>query len=223
MKFLNSMKRSNSIRNYGVAATATLAIAAFVHSQPTKAQVKAMSVPRPAYNVTTSLDYVGDYGYYNLGSLTSMPTNADLSDPSRWKWVRYTNPANVRSIWAWAAIGDGACGHAHISWGLWGKYAYKIAGFNIVKWTWLGGATQSGDVGANGSCVWNVNNSMQQAFGENYGWGDNYLNVNANVIGASFKYTEFVLGSISVSHGSVSCPPTNYCSHPTYSILYSVQ
>jgi hypothetical protein len=222
MNFPNPMTRLFMKRNYWLAGAAALAMTATAHAQPTKAQVQGMAVPLLSYNVTTSLDYVGDYGFYTLGSLTSLPFNADLSNPSLWKWVRYKNPANVRNIWAWAANGDGACGHAHISWGLWGRYSYRIASLPLTKLVWLGGATQSADTGPNGSCLWNVKNSFQQTFGEDYGWGDNYLNVNITSRGSGFKYTEFILGSFSVSHGAASCPPTNYCSHPTYSVLYSV-
>jgi hypothetical protein len=192
-----TLKTVGSLLAIGIMTWGSLA-----EAQPTKAQIKGMSMPRSSYNITKDLAYPGDYGYYYLGSTSALSTTADLSNGSYWNWVRYKNPGNVRNIWSWASLSDpGVCSHGHISYGLWGRYAIKVGGTTFRGWVWVGGGTKSGDTNSNGSCVWDVDNSFEDTFGEDFGWGDMYTNLDITQSSSILKYTEFVLGSIAVSHG----------------------
>ncbi len=37
-------------------------------AQPTRQQMEAITMPPPRYDMTTTLDYVDDYGYFYVGS-----------------------------------------------------------------------------------------------------------------------------------------------------------
>lgn len=194
-----------------------------LHAQPTKAEMLAITMPRPSYSVTKTLTYRGDYGYYALGSDRALNHMApDLGNPNNWSWVRYINTANVREIWSWVSLYPNAlnvCSHGHISYGLWGKYKAKIGGIALVGWQRIGMGTLSGDI-VNGSCKWDVSNSFQRTFGEDFGWGTNYATMNIRN-STNILYTEFVLGGITVSHNAVNCG-SPLCGHPTYMVLYSL-
>jgi hypothetical protein len=193
-------------------------------AQPTKASMEALTMPRPSFNVTKTLAYPGDYGYYQLGSdrpLDHMTTN--LGDPKNWFWVRYVNSGNAREVWAWVSLypnPQGVCSHSHISYGLWAKFKYTVNGTTVTAWQRIGMGTQSGDI-VNGSCKWDVVNSFQQFAGADFGWGTNYATANIRNVAAAFKYTEFVLGGITVSHGAGSCG-TFQCGHPAYMVLFTL-
>lgn len=215
------MKKTAILRSGALSALVLAAWVPHAQAQPTKAQIQGQTMPRSSYNQTTDLTYDGDWGYYHIGTTGALSTSADLGNGAYWNWVRYRNPGNVRNVWSWASLSDpGVCSHGHISYGLWGRYQFNIAGMTLRNWVWLGGGTKSGETNSSGNCVWDVDNSFEDTFGETFGWGDNYTNVNITQTTSAFKYTEFVLGSIAVSHGGYC--GSFYCKHPTYSVLYSL-
>jgi|GEM_PF-6033658 len=199
-----------------------LAAAAVASAQPTKAQMQAINMPAPFYNVTKDLKYTGDYGYYTVGSLRQLPhQTVNLGSPSNWNWIRYTNSGNVRNVWAYgSAYNSGVCNHGHISYGLWGKYQYTIIGQAITGWSRLAMSTQSGEM-INGTCKWEIDNSFSRFAGEDFGWGTKYINSDARSFPSYFKYKEYVLGGIVVSHGGANCG-TFQCGHQWYAVLYSL-
>lgn len=200
----------------------SLASAAVVSAQPTKAQMLAITMPAPFYNVTKDLKYPGDYGYYTVGTLRQLPhQTTNLGSPSNWNWVRYTNSGNVRNVWAYgSAYNSGVCNHGHISYGLWAKYQYSYNGVVIRNWLRIAMSTQSGEM-INGSCKWEIDNSFSRFAGEDFGWGTKYINSDIRTSPSYFKFTEYVLGGIVASHGGGNCG-TFQCGHPWYAVLYSL-
>ncbi len=190
-------------------------------AQPTRQQMEAITMPPPRYDVTTTLDYNGDYGYYYVGSEREFTNTENLGDPNKWYWVRYKNPGNTRNIWAWVSMGtSGVCSHGHLSYGVWGKWQYNFGFSKVSGWSRLGMGTKSGDSQPY-SCVWDVNNSLT-SISQDFGWGDNYVNRNISGVGSYFRYTEYVVGGITVSHGGYCASPYNHCGHKIYSVLYSL-
>lgn len=212
------------MKTWKLSAFALVISAVVVQSQPSKAAMEAITMPRASYNITKTLAYPGDYGYYSLGSdrpLNHMTT--DLGNPNNWHWVRYVNNGNAREVWGWVSLypnPSNVCNHGHVSFGLWGRYAYTVGGVTVRNWIRIGMGTQSGEI-INGSCKWDVVNSFQQFAGPDFGWGVKYATANIRNVTSAFKYTEFVLGGITVSHGAASCG-TFQCGHPAYFVLYTL-
>lgn len=200
-----------------LAAVLALA-AASLHAQATKAGMEAITMPAPRIDLTDNLDYPGDWGYWTVGS--SRPLNhqtVNLNNPANWNWVRYTNTGNAKEVWFMAGMADNVCGHAHLNYGLWGKYTLKIGWITSVNWVRIGMGTQSGEL-VNGTCRWDVNNSLT-AISPDFGWGTNYIT--GNYRNFPFKFTEFVAGILGSSHGSGSCG-TFQCGHAVGSYLWTL-
>ncbi len=182
-------------------------------SPPSQAQVEAITMPPPHYNKTKDLTYAGDYGYYSLGNEREFSTTENLGDPNLWYWVRYKNSGNVRNIWAWGSMNRyDVCSHGHISYVVWGKWQYNIGGIAYTGWSRLGLGTKSGFPQNNGSCKWSVNDIV--------GYGKDYTNSNISQVPSYFKFTEYVVGTLAVSHGGYC--DAGHCGHPTYTVLYSL-
>jgi hypothetical protein len=199
---------------------AALSLAAVsLHAQAFKAPMEAIKMPAPRIDKTDNIDYPGDYGYWFVGSSRKLD-NVDLGDPKNWNWVRYTNTGNAKEVWAQAGMADNVCNHAHLNYGLWGKYTFNIGPFKSSTWTRLGMGTQSADKLANGTCKWDVDNSSSRFGGPDFGWGTNYMT--ANYKNMPFKFTEFVFGILGSSHGSGTCAPSFACGHQVKAYLWTI-
>lgn len=209
--------KTNLHKSAAVLAAVLAVASTSIHAQPTRASMEAIKMPAPHYNKTDNLDYPGDWGYWTVGSLRSLDHQTPTpNNPRNWNWVRYTNTGNAKQVWFMASLAYSACSHAHISYGLWGKYSYSVAGFKTSGWIRIGMGTQSGEV-INGSCKWDVNNVWSQ-FGEDFGWGTNFIT--GDYRNTPFKFTEYVAGIIGLSHGGDCGTPQ--CAYPVTSYLWTL-
>lgn len=219
-------------RVFGAALVAlTLASPSLARAQASQTEMQAFPMPPPSgYAAQKTFGYVGDYGYYTAP--TSSVYGQD-SGPSDYRYVRYRGVAGKRvfvyGAWGTTAIappsgsGDN-CGHAHASWGAWGRYTFYYPLFGSISgWSMVGGGGMSGARNASGKCVFRTNNPLS-SIDPRFGWGATFKELDWR--GSTF-WTELVVGALSNTHGWGTCtvPPTEFfpaCHEPSYIIGYTL-
>ncbi len=197
-----------------------------VAGQMTQAEIQSFTMPPAVIQTTKALSYVGDYGYYTYPA-TATYAGTGATTQSNYKFVRYTGVAG-KKVYIYASFatavpaaanGADACGHAHTSWGVWGKMALNLP--FVKKWYFLGGAGMSG-VRVNGQCKVQVNNPLKQ-IDARFGWGQDQVVLDFR---NSAFYSEIIVGALSNTHGWGSCTvPANTfkaCNEKTYFVVYTL-
>jgi hypothetical protein len=204
--------------------------------QASEAEMQSFPMPPPSgYAAQKIFAYIGDYGYYTE-PLSSVPgRTANASD---YRYVRYSGidgkKVYVYGAWGTTPIppaqgGADACGHAHASYGVWGKYELRFFfGVSFSGWSFLGGGGMSGNRKANGQCVLDTNNPLS-SIDPRYGWGETFqwFDFKPTCVGGTcWRYTELVVGALSDTHGWGSCnvPPNTFkaCFEPSYIIGFTL-
>lgn len=198
------------------------------YGQASEAEMKSFPIPPASgYAQVKNFDYVGDYGYYLLPSSSSPGTEAKAKD---YKYVRYTGVSGKKvylyGTWGNTSIpapsgGADACGHAHSSYGVWGKYDFSVGFVHLKGWQFLGGGGMSGVRNPQGNCVMRVDNPLK-SIDSRFGWGKDFLNF--DFTGNKSIYKEIVIGTLSNTHGWGSCNMAGFkaCHEPSWTIGYTL-
>lgn len=211
-----------------VAVGVSLSFISPAYGQASEAEMKTFRIPPTSgYAQTKNFSYVGDYGYYLLPSSSSPGTGSTATD---YKYVRYTGVSG-KKVWIYGTWGNtpipapvyvngelkDSCGHAHSSYGVWGKYEISI----LRGWQFLGGGGMSGKRDSAGRCVLSVDNPLK-SIDSRYGWGKDFLNF--DFTGNKAIYKEIVIGTLSNTHGWGSCNMTGFkaCHEPSWVIGYTL-
>ena len=215
--------------------TGLLALVGTAWGQASEAEMRAFPMP-PAqgYAAEKVFAYTGDYGYYLFPS-SSFPGGG--VSPSDYDYVRYTGLSGKR-VYVYGAWGNtpipppsrdtqgrlvDACGHAHSSYGVWGKYEFYIPFVGrLTGWAFLGGGGKSGKRNASGQCIVSTDNDLK-SIDARYGWGQDVLSF--DFTGGTF-FTELVVAAQSNTHGWGSCAVASgtfkACREPSYIIGYTL-
>jgi hypothetical protein len=204
--------------------------------QATESEMRAFPMPPVnGYAHEKAFAYVGDYGYYSVPSSSSLGGGVR---PSDYQYVKYSNLSGkqvyIRGRWGTTPIPKptfdpvrrewaDACGHAHTSYGVWGRYEIKFLGATFRGWSFLGGGSMSGvrkGIPGNwGPCVHKVDNPLKEIDMGRFGWGQEFLTF--DFTGGTI-FTELVLAVQSNTHGWGSCrTPTGVfqaCLEPSWAI-----
>jgi hypothetical protein len=199
-------------------------------AQASPSEMSAFPMLPPSGLVATkTFGYVGDYGYYTAPASSVPGTGAAASD---YRYVRYRGVAGKRvfvyGAWGPTPIpppsgGGDSCGHAHASWGVWGRWEFSFPFYGtIAGWTNLGGGGMSGVRNPAGKCVLTPNNPLR-TIDPRFGWGQTFKSFDLR--GMTFV-TDLVVGALSNTHGWGSCsvPPGSFraCHEPSYIIGYTL-
>jgi hypothetical protein len=204
-------------------------VATWGRAQPSREEVMTMQMPPPRYDVIKNLGYRGDYGYYLLDE--ARPDEG--TSPNQWSFVLYRNTA-AKDVWVSVSYAGPGCDHGHLTYGVWGKYEYKVFPGTAFAQTyrgyiWLGGGTESGD-STGGECVRTFDPSWARHLGtDQFGWGDEYVNVNLSQPGflnfqtatASLTIKEIVVGAYATTHGEPGCG-SFACRQPNWICLWTL-
>lgn len=221
------------VRSLLVLALAILGTAPLVWGQVTEAEMRALPVPPvKGYMRTKALAPGFDFGNYHLPLVSFFDLGTPLADD--FVYVHYTGVAgrkiHVESVWGTTPIPPpghdaqgnvtDACGHAHNSYGVWGK--------SDTGWRFLGGGSMSGVRQPGGPCVYPVKadgtfDTAANPFLARIGgvWGRQFLILDFT---NNSTYTELVVGALSNTHGWGSCDAHGQfpaCHEPSYIMLYT--
>lgn len=198
-----------------------------VAAQASPSEMATFFMPPPSGLVATkTFGFAGDYGYYTAPASAIAGSSARASD---YRYVRYRGLAGKRVFvyGAWGSTpvpapsgGGDACGHAHASWGVWGRWQYRLIFATISGWTFLGGGGMSGVRNPAGRCVFTPDNPLA-AFDPSFGWGQTFKSFDFR---GSTYLTDLVVGALSNTHGWGSCPASGFaaCHEPSYIIGYTL-
>ena len=239
------------IRGLFLTATTTLLSAGMAWGQSSYTEMRSFPMPPvQGYKVDKTFAYPGDYGYY-LSDYQTSPTQNSTPDLD-YDYFRYTGVRgkNVYIYGAWGTIpippptlnpaGEitaDACGHSHLSYGVWARYMLEFfAGFLRMPvgplWVFLGGGGMSGVRATPSSpCVLTVNNPLASV-DSRFGWGASLLNWDSrnhiprppgftSPFWRAIDISELVLGVQANTHGWGSCG-TFACHMPAYAIAYTL-
>jgi hypothetical protein len=178
--------------------------------------------------------YTGDYGYYSVPLSSSEGGGIGADD---YRYVKYSNLSGkkvyIYGAWGTTRISEPKvdstgniiadnCGHAHTSYGVWGRYEIKFFGTTFRGWKFLGGGSMSGvregSPGRWGRCVHKVDNPLKSLPDKRFAWGQDFLSF--DFTGGSF-YKELVLAVQSNTHGWGSCGKFA-CREPSWAIAYTL-
>jgi hypothetical protein len=205
---------------------------ATVRAQASETEMGSFPMPPPSgYAVTKNFNYVGDYGYFLQPSTATYSMDTKAKD---YRYVRYTG-VNGKNVWVYGAWGTTAignatpkgdnCGHAHVSYGVWVKYRYKLPLFNQTFWSFTGGGGMSGVRNDAGKCVHKVDNPLK-SIDSRFGWGQEALNLNFKSLPSWVEAQEVVVGALANTHGWGSCPVPSgkfpACHEPAWIIGYTL-
>ena len=247
------------IRGLVLVATVTLLIAETAWGQSSEAEMQSFPMPPvQGYKAVKTFTYPGDYGYFlsdNLATPTpsfSQGTSADQD----YDYFRYTGIVgkNVYLYGAWGTIPIApptvnsagqtadACAHAHLSYGVWGKYMLDyfvtvLGGWRIPipigpVWIFLGGGGMSGVRASPSSpCVLTVNDPLS-SLDSRFAWGASFLNWDtrgqiplppafSSTFWRATDLSELVLGVQANTHGWGPCG-SFACHMPAYSIAFTL-
>ena len=203
--------------------------------QATESEMRVFPMPPvKGYAEEKAFAYTGDYGYYSV-PFFSFPGGGNL--PSDYEYVKYSNLSG-KKVYIYGAWGttripepklDSAgniiadnCGHAHSSYGVWGRYEFKLLVWNFRGWSFLGGGSMSGvregGPGRWGRCVFKVDNPLKLIDMGRFGWGQEFLSFDFT---GSTIFKELVLGVQSNTHGWGSCRQFA-CLEPSWAIAYTL-
>lgn len=210
----------------------SLSLISPAYGQASEAEMKSFPMPPASgYAQSKNFSYVGDYGYYLLPSASSPGANTKATD---YTYVRYTGVSGKKvylyGTWGNTPISDPVyvngqlrdnCGHAHSSYGVWGKYEISILFSRYSGWQFLGGGGMSGVRNSQGKCVMRVDNPLK-SIDSRFAWGKDFLSFNFTGNGAIYK--EIVIGTLSNTHGWGSCsmPGFKACREPSWTIAYTL-
>jgi hypothetical protein len=243
-RHITNISKSGSRRRWwagmmgGVSLVSTVvfvifAAATMAFGQALESEMRAFPMPPiNGYAAEKAFSYTGDYGYYSVPQSSSEGGGIGAED---YHYVKYSNLSgkNVYIYGAWGTTPipeptyDGrewrdACGHAHVSYGVWGRYEFKFFRSRISRWVFLGGGSMSGVregvPGRWGRCVHKVDNPYKSIDNGRFGWGQEFLSF--DFTGGTFL-KEVVLGVQSNTHGWGTCGKFA-CLEPSWAIAYTL-
>ena len=243
------------IRGLILMAAMNFAIVGTSWGQSSETEMRSFPMPPAAgFKVEKTFAYPGDYGYF-LSDNHAFPTPSTqgATSDADYDYFRYTGVKgkNVYIYGAWGTIrippptlgpaGEivaDACGHAHLSYGVWARYTLEFSFAGIIRipygplWVFLGGGGMSGvRASASSPCVLSVTNSLS-SLDPRFGWGASLLNWDSRFgipLPPGFPLTfwqatdvsELVLGVEANTHGWGSCG-SFACHMPAYAIAYTL-
>jgi hypothetical protein len=212
------------------AAAVLLATATPSFGQASSIEMNQFPMPPPTgYAATKHFSYAGDYGVFVAPTSAVAGTTANASD---YKYVRFSGIGNKRvtvyGAWGTTPIPSAtatadACGHSHVSYGVWTRWEFRIRFFRRISgWIPLGGGGMSGIRNAQGQCVFRTDTPFA-SIDPRFGWGLTALSFDFR--GTTY-FRDLVVGALSNTHGWGSCtvPSGTFkaCHEPSYIVGYTL-
>jgi hypothetical protein len=188
----------------------------FAWAQSTPAEMALFPIPpSKGYTFTKDFQFVGDSVGHLATNYAVYP--ADIG-AATYAYYRMTNLAGKNiSIWPRVetaipppkVLSDGrladACGHTHLSYGVWVRYDLIFAGARLTGVPFVGGGGMSGVRHPQGKCELKVQNDLVQ-ISPAFGWGSDFTAF--NVLPHQTFIKELIVGASVPTHGWGTCLPS---------------